>query len=253
MKVQSAVVLALAAVGFACPASADVVPVPEFVGDLSEGMEGVAPPGGQPGPVTIFGGAATVDDSLAHFIVITFTWTGWGPDEQIGTKDDVVVEPHNGNLFGGAVAGSVVYAFNPPVAQFGGYFTTVGNASGGTAVFRDDAGAQIGSLPMTIVPGEWIWQGWSSDVPIATVEITTNNPPGQFSAQFDDMTLSYPETGCAADTDGSGAVDVDDLVAVILGWGECPAKGGCPADVDDSGAVDVDDLVAVILAWGDCP
>jgi predicted outer membrane repeat protein len=60
---------------------------------------------------------------------------------------------------------------------------------------------------------------------------------------------------CAADTNGSGAVDVDDLVAVILGWGPCGncAPPNCPADVNGSCAVDVDDLIAVILAWGACP
>jgi hypothetical protein len=51
-----------------------------------------------------------------------------------------------------------------------------------------------------------------------------------------------------ADVNGDGAVDVDDLLAVILAWGPCP-DGPCPADVDGSGAIDVDDLVAVILGW----
>jgi hypothetical protein len=51
-----------------------------------------------------------------------------------------------------------------------------------------------------------------------------------------------------ADVDGDGDVDVDDLLAVILTWGECP-PGPCPADVDGSGTVDVDDLVIVILSW----
>jgi hypothetical protein len=58
------------------------------------------------------------------------------------------------------------------------------------------------------------------------------------------------ESPCAADTNNDGVVDVDDLTAVILGWGTCP---GCLADVDGDGDVDVDDLTAVILAWGDCP
>jgi hypothetical protein len=63
-----------------------------------------------------------------------------------------------------------------------------------------------------------------------------------------------PETvDCPADIDSSGAVDVDDLVAVILAWGACPKPpASCEADIDDSGAVDVDDLVAVILYWGAC-
>jgi hypothetical protein len=63
-----------------------------------------------------------------------------------------------------------------------------------------------------------------------------------------------PKTDCPADVDGSGAVDADDLVAVVLAWGKCPAPPAlCDADVDDSGAVDADDLVEVILAWGPCP
>ena len=55
---------------------------------------------------------------------------------------------------------------------------------------------------------------------------------------------------CPADTDGNGAVDVDDLVRVILGWGSNGDDNN--SDVDGSGVVDVDDLVAVILAWGTC-
>jgi hypothetical protein len=67
-----------------------------------------------------------------------------------------------------------------------------------------------------------------------------------------DVSTVVPSAGtpCVGDTDGSGAVDVDDLVAVILGWGPCGKS--CPADIDNSGTVDVDDLVAVILAWGPC-
>ena len=38
------------------------------------------------------------------------------------------------------------------------------------------------------------------------------------------------------------------LVNVILAWGSADPD----ADVDESGAVDVDDVVAVILAWGPC-
>jgi hypothetical protein len=64
-----------------------------------------------------------------------------------------------------------------------------------------------------------------------------------------------PINDCLADVNGSGAVDADDLTAVILAWGACPAgppPQPCSADVNDSGAVDADDLVAVILAWGPC-
>jgi subtilisin family serine protease len=62
---------------------------------------------------------------------------------------------------------------------------------------------------------------------------------------------------CIGDTNGTGAVDVDDLIAVILSWGACPTPPPpCDADVAPSptgdGVVDVDDLVTVILNWGAC-
>jgi hypothetical protein len=116
-----------------------------------------------------------------------------------------------------------------------------------------------GDPPFQAVPMDWsgnsLWRGvipaqtTSGTVEYFVTAVDFNNNLGT------GPTLSFTVTlpSCPADTDNSGAVDVDDLVAVILGWGECPAKGGCPADVDDSGVVDVDDLVAVILGWGACP
>jgi hypothetical protein len=50
------------------------------------------------------------------------------------------------------------------------------------------------------------------------------------------------------DVDGSGAVDVLDLVAVLLAWG----TGDRGADVNADGTVDVADLIAVLLGWGGC-
>jgi hypothetical protein len=56
------------------------------------------------------------------------------------------------------------------------------------------------------------------------------------------------EPPCSADITGDLEVDVDDLVAVIVAWGQ----SGVPADIDGSGAVEVNDLVAVIVNWGPC-
>ncbi|MHC5003879.1 MAG: DUF922 domain-containing protein, partial [Planctomycetota bacterium] len=42
----------------------------------------------------------------------------------------------------------------------------------------------------------------------------------------------------------------DDLLTVILGWGDCPpAPAPCPGDVNGDDMVDVDDLIRVILGW----
>jgi subtilisin family serine protease len=58
------------------------------------------------------------------------------------------------------------------------------------------------------------------------------------------------ECECLADVDGSGAVDVADLVDLLAAWGTCP---DCPEDLDGNGAVDVADLVALLAGWGPCP
>jgi hypothetical protein len=62
--------------------------------------------------------------------------------------------------------------------------------------------------------------------------------------------LTVEFTPCAADTNGSGTVDVEDLLAVIMDWGtDGSASNG---DVNNDGTVNVDDLVEVLLAWGAC-
>jgi subtilisin family serine protease len=50
------------------------------------------------------------------------------------------------------------------------------------------------------------------------------------------------------DVNGDGAVDVLDLVEVIVNWGACPA-GACRADIDGDSVVNVIDLILVILNW----
>ncbi len=168
-----------------CAASlavADVVPIPEFTGSLSEGFENIYPPGGYPGPIPIFGGAATMDDTLAHTVVIAYVWQG--PAGQ--------VFPYDGNLFGGTVAGSTMFTFPTPVQEFGGFLNSIGPVPGGNVVFRDALGGEIATLPVTITPGQWAWQGWRSDVPIGSIEVIGAGVPG-FSTLYDDLQANVPE------------------------------------------------------------
>ncbi|MCH2134325.1 MAG: FG-GAP repeat protein [Phycisphaerales bacterium] len=56
--------------------------------------------------------------------------------------------------------------------------------------------------------------------------------------------------GCPGDVDGDGSVGVNDLLAVLESWGDCPAP--CDPDVDDNGVVNVDDVLLVIAGWNNC-
>ena len=56
-------------------------------------------------------------------------------------------------------------------------------------------------------------------------------------------------TCCRADVNQSGSINVDDLLMVIVGWGNCNT---CPADINGDSHVNVDDLLAVITGWGPC-
>jgi hypothetical protein len=55
-------------------------------------------------------------------------------------------------------------------------------------------------------------------------------------------------SSCQEDIDQDGMINVNDLLAVVGGWG-----GSDPAlDLNGNGTVDTPDLLAVIAAWGPC-
>jgi hypothetical protein len=56
-----------------------------------------------------------------------------------------------------------------------------------------------------------------------------------------------PAEPCPADVDGSGVVDVGDLLLVLANWG-----GSGDGDINDDGTVDVSDLLELLSAWGAC-
>jgi hypothetical protein len=175
-------------VGLAVPAAADVEPIGAFTGNTFEDFEGVATPGGHPGPLAIFGGAGTLDDDLAHQVVITFFWQGTGGE----------VTPFNGNLMGGTPAGRSIFTFDPPIRRFGGHMTTVMHVPDGTVEFRDPQGALIESLPVALTPAVWAWQGWESTVDIGSITIINNFGPGG-TCIYDDLQIAAGAPACAPD------------------------------------------------------
>ena len=68
----------------------------------------------------------------------------------------------------------------------------------------------------------------------------------QYNLRRDGMVPDLNGTLCPADLDGSGGVDVDDMLALLAAW------GGPEADLNDDGFTDVDDLLILLAAWGPC-
>jgi len=60
-----------------------------------------------------------------------------------------------------------------------------------------------------------------------------------------------PVSACAGDCDDSGAVDFNDLVAMLFEFGGAPVNEAC--DADASGGVDFNDLVSALFLFGPCP
>jgi hypothetical protein len=80
-----------------------------------------------------------------------------------------------------------------------------------------------------------------------TVQITQ----GTINANLEINKVFNP---CYEDVDGSGAVDVTDLLTLIGNWGNCPdCTQEIPGDVNYDDVVDVTDLLAIVGAWGLCP
>jgi 6-phosphogluconolactonase (cycloisomerase 2 family) len=128
-----------------------------------------------------------------------------------------------------------------------------------------DVGGQGDSGPMAIF-GDYLFvlRRYSSTTygPSGVITLAINSDGtltpvgGTFSTQgglpWEMVAWPGVQVDCPADVNHSGEVDVDDLIAVILGWGPCTPPPPCVGDVNGNGGVDVDDLIAVILAWGPC-
>jgi hypothetical protein len=65
-----------------------------------------------------------------------------------------------------------------------------------------------------------------------------------------DLGVYEHEPVCHGDADGTGTVNIDDLLLVINNWGQ---TGINPADLTGNGVVNIDDLLTVINRWGVCP
>ena len=99
------------------------------------------------------------------------------------------------------------------------------------------------------------WQGYdeefggaaSDNIVVDAIEL--DGMPYSASLEFGaySMIILSQSPSCPTDQNGDGAVNVDDILAVIAAWGTPDA------DVTGDGQTNVDDLLATIGAFGDCP
>lgn len=81
--------------------------------------------------------------------------------------------------------------------------------------------------------------------------VTVQIIEGTINANLDIQEVFNP---CYADVDGSGTVDVTDLLTLISNWGECSdCTEEIPGDVNYDDVVDVTDLLMIVGTWGPCP
>jgi formylglycine-generating enzyme required for sulfatase activity len=59
--------------------------------------------------------------------------------------------------------------------------------------------------------------------------------------------IALGQEGCAADADGDGVVNGNDLAIVLGSWGPCV---GCPGDLNANGLVNGEDLAVALTRWG---
>ena len=85
---------------------------------------------------------------------------------------------------------------------------------------------------------------------------TLDVPPfGTVDVQLTSVTVSgdveVDPVGVYGDLTGDDQVNVKDLLGLLAGWGDCPAKPEpCPADLNNDGVVNVNDLLDLLAAWG---
>jgi hypothetical protein len=208
------------------------------------------PPGEPPGAIESIVNGGLAQGSMAGWLyhggggggAVVGDGGGWALElaAAAGGSD---AQRHN-RIFLGADAGAV--AFDLRVVSGGG-----GGASLGVS-WDDERGGvlEAGSIDLA-APAGWIT---GVQVPIGpdvprprryVLALEARGGSGPVTVRLDNLAI-LPGIPCPADLDGSGAVDVADLVVVILAW-STPA-----GDVNGDGVADVLDLVAVVLAWGTC-
>jgi hypothetical protein len=164
---------------------------------------------------SLLGNWFTISDAPDKQLMPTATWNG---------TDFVVAWEDKRNS---------VYYFDERTDIYGARVSVNG-------VVLDPAGVPLAATPEPEVDAELLSSGGTTLLAASTFR----PDPGLDAYRIGIQAAGLPVL--AGDANGDGLVNVDDLLAVIVGWGPCD---GCSEDFDGNGAVDVDDLVTVLLNW----
>jgi hypothetical protein len=221
------------------------------------------------GPVGVFSGTgagyATIADTNGEF-------NGFGTTPDINADGAVLFDGQRDAGGAGLYIGSSK-GYAPAVTTDDGFSIALGNV--GRSI--NDAGAIAFIAPITATGQFGIFTGPDvvQDNIIKTGETLFGSTVVSLQCGRDalnndgDVVFSYslangiagvaiakaPASALPGDITGNGAVDVDDLLAVINAWGNCPSPcpPHCSADIAPAGGnciVNVDDLLMVINNWG---
>jgi hypothetical protein len=95
-------------------------------------------------------------------------------------------------------------------------------------------------------------ENYMSYAPDSCYSLFTSQQAGRLHCWSINLLGTWLEPICPGDFDGSGAVDIVDLLDLLAAWGSSdPTYDIAPAGGD--GTVDIQDLLGLLATWGGCP
>ena len=153
----------------AAPASAQIVPVGPFSGDLSDNFSGY-PQGGHPS-LEIFGGFSTITAlTPTGSIKIELSST-------LGTGASAdTVTPRSAPQMMGQLSVSE-WVFDQPISHFGAYWENNSRFDNAEVEFFGTSGQLIGTATALVDDDAqaWTWNGWETSAPIGSIVVTGND------------------------------------------------------------------------------
>ena len=207
------------------------------------------------------GSPSTVTCAATSLVSFSFNNAGTSGDEQ-ALMDDIH-DGANTYTIAGLAAGTYevyTYAWAPDVPGDTSNVSVTGATTGANPTLTGTSASAPGGAFTT--PGHYALHTITVAAGGTITIVVAADGLGFTSSNGIQIKLLGGGTPCPANIVNTGTsanrVDVDDLLAVIGGWGNCPAPPAlCPANIVNTGTsvnrVDVDDLLAVIGQWGACP